>query len=548
MKKEDFFEVIGDMDGDIVEQAGKPVKKKRFWTAKRLVPLAAALALVIGVGSWAAGHFRMGSSSSSAGGSGHDDGSTVFMHYGGPVFPLTAIDGGEGLEATRALVYDFSPWNKIWWSNEDEANSRVNLTEEERQKVLERYNEWYPEGGWWRSYTKLLVTDGYTLTNPTGEDAAVTLLYPFVSSLRELHAETPVLSADGSELQAVLFAGGYSGGFEGVAGSDDGGLWNLAELNSWEQYKALLSDGRYLEQALGGWPDLSGTPVTVYKFTDSYGPEADDTAGRPNPSIRAGFDLDYDRTTVMSYGFHGARWDRDNGKMIQEFSIPRDGSINYGKPYFLFVVGDDIQNLTTGGYVTGGTDADTPALDGCGVTVERCETDLESALREAAELMYGGNLRSGEVDASADFEMYFGMMKDFLCTYGVLSENGPERYGTGWLEEMDFPVVDRVFYLETEVVVPAGGSVSVAANFTKEPSYDFYCAHTENQGIYGYDMVTKLGTSLSFAEQTAETVNTDSVEIVRQNYGFDWENGVSRVTLDQNVEHYYLEVRAKEAK
>ncbi len=251
---------------------------------------------------------------------------------------------------------------------------------------------------------------------------------------------------------------------------------------------------------------------------------------------------------MLSYGFSGARWDRENGEVIQEFSIPRAGSIDYGKPYYLFVVGDDIRNLTTGGYVTGGTDADTPTLDGCGVTVERYETDLESALRAAAELMYGGGLRSGEVSEDADFEMYFGMMKDFLCSYGVLSENGPERYGTGWLAEMDFPVVDRVFYLETEVAVPAGGSVSVAASFTKEPSYDFYCAHTENQGIYGYDMVTKLGSSLSFAGLTAEAVNTDAVEIVRQNYGFDWENGVSRVALDLDVEHYYLEVREVRAK
>ena len=55
--------------------------------------------------------------------------------------------------------------------------------------------------------------------------------------------------------------------------------------------------------------------------------------------------------------------------------------------------------------------------------------------------------------------------------------------------------------------------------------------------------MTKLGASLDFTAQTARTVNTDGVEIVRQNFGFDWENGVDTVTLDQNEEHYYLEVR-----
>jgi len=55
--------------------------------------------------------------------------------------------------------------------------------------------------------------------------------------------------------------------------------------------------------------------------------------------------------------------------------------------------------------------------------------------------------------------------------------------------------------------------------------------------------VTKLGSSLDFTSQTARTVNTEDVEIVRQNYGFDWANGVNEVELDQGVEHYYLEVR-----
>ncbi|MCM1149892.1 MAG: hypothetical protein NC319_07415 [Butyricicoccus sp.] len=553
MKKEDFFEVIGDMDGETVEQAKKGAGKKKFWSARRIVPIAAALALVIGLGSFVAGHWRMGSyapGSSSAGGSGHDDGSTVFMHYGGPVFPMTAIEGGEGLEAERELIYDFSPWNRYWWSNEDEAESRFGLTDAERQEVLEMYNEWYPEGGQWRSSTKLLVTDAYTLTNSTEEDKTVTLLYPFVSSLNELHGDTPVMSADGAELETAVIAGGYSGGFEGVAGSDDGGLWNLAQLDSWEQYKALLGDGRYLEAALGDAPDLSDRPVVVYKFTDSYGPQADDKAGVPNPSIRAGFELDYEKTTVLSYGFNGGSWDRENGRMIRVFSIPREGRRNYGEPYYMLVVGEDIENLTTGGYVTGGTEPDTKKLpDGSwGVNVERYETDLESALRTAAELTYGGNREwedSDGVSHEPDFEMYFGMMKDSLCNYGALSENGPARYSNGMLDETDFVAVDRVFYLKAEVKLPAGGSVKVAAGFEKEPSYDFYCAHTENQGIYGYDTVTKLGTSLDFASQTAEAVNTESVEIVRQNYGFDWENGVSRVELDLDVEHYYLEVRAK---
>ena len=551
MTREHLFDAITNVRDELIDEAGRAARARPRINWMKWGGVAAAAALVIGAAGWWAVNNVGGNSASpgaGAGGSGHDGGATVFTSYAGPVFPLTARSGGEGLTAQRRLTYDFSPWNKVWWSNEDEASSRTGLTEEERQEVLEFYNEYYPEGGTYRSSTDLLVTDSCTLTNPTGEDRTVKVLYPFVSSLWELDEDVPALSLDGEELETVLHAGGYSGGFQAVEGSNGTEhLLNLAQLNSWEQYKALLSDGRYLDAALDDFPDLSDTPVIVYRFSNCYGPEEDSRAGVPNPTIRAWFDLDYGQTTVLSYGFHGCRRDPEAGTMSQSFSIRQPGEPGHGQPYYLFVLGDDIQNLTTGGYVTGGNDPDTKPLDsgGWGVDVERYVTDLESALREAARLMYGERERMADPDRPArpDFELYFGLMKQFLLSYGALAEDGPERYGTGWLEELDFANVSRVFYLEAEVTVPAGGGVTVAAELTKSASYDFYCASTENRGIYGYDTVTRLGSTLTFTGQTAEAVNTDEVELVRQNYGFDWANGVTEVELDPDVEHYYLEVR-----
>lgn len=549
MTPETLYDALTNVKDALVDEAANPriavVKKRANWL--KWGSIAAAVVLVLGVGGWwAVSHMHMGSS---AGGGGHEDGSTVFMSYAGPVFPLTALKGGEGVTAERRLTYDFSPWIKTRWSNEDEAASRTWFTDEERQEVLADYNEWFPEGGHYVSSTDLLVTDAYTLENPTEEAKTVTLLYPFVSSLRDLADNTPALTVDGAASETTLHAGGYSGGFQAPGGSDDTGLLlNLAQLNSWEEYKALLSDGRYLDAALGEYPDLSGLPVIVYKFTDAYGPERDYDGGVPNPTIQAGFDLDYDRTTVLTYGFNGGSRDWESGRMIREFFIPQPGWRDYGDPNFLFILGDDIQNLTTGGYVTGGSDPNTKKLDdgSWGVDVERYETDLESALRETAELMYGIDSWFEDGDGTIrrpDFDLYFGLMKEFLYSCGPLSADGPARYGTGMLEELDFLNVDRVFYLEGSVTIPAGGSAEVTAHIRKDASFDYYCAHTENQDIYGYDMVTKLGSSLDFTSQTARTVNTEDVEIVRQNYGFDWANGVNEVELDQSVEHYYLEVR-----
>ena len=47
MKKEDFFEVLGDLDDDIVKRAKTPVKKHFTW--KALGALAACLALICAI-------------------------------------------------------------------------------------------------------------------------------------------------------------------------------------------------------------------------------------------------------------------------------------------------------------------------------------------------------------------------------------------------------------------------------------------------------------------------------------------------------------------
>ena len=509
---------LGEIRAETVEEADEPVpgRQRKRTTWKRWAAMAAGLAVVLfaaGVFTGAIPLLPTGGNSASSGVNPADSGPTTFMSYAGPVFPLTLRSENSGITAEREITLDFAPWIPA------------------------------AENGYPRYSTDILVTDAYTLTNTSAADKTVSVLYPFSGALYELAERMPALTANGGPLDAVLHAGGYSGGFQDAYGGSGERKLNLAQLNSWEDYKALLSDGRYQGLALGEYPDLSGVPVTVYRFFDCYGPEPDEKAGYPNPSIRAEFELDYGRTTVLAYGFNGVGFNRENGTMIQEFSIPRPYNPRYGDPYYLIVVGDDIQNLTVGGYVTGGTDADTEKLDSAGVSVERYTADLESALRTAAELMYDGNERLQE--GGADFEMYFGLFKEYLCAYGVLSEKPAERYGTGWLEDLETDVVDRVFYLEAEITIPAGGSVRLTAEMTKEGSYDFYCGHTENQGVYGYDFVTRLGSNLTCTGQRATIEDRGLIEIVRQNFGFDLKNGVKTVELDPAREHYYLEVRGR---
>ena len=549
MKSDELLDAICEAKDEYVHDVrnGK-VKKMPGW-AKWTSAIAACLVLTIGVSLFFGG---MGGNAG-AGGSGHEDGST-FMSYAGPVFPLTLREENAAISADRTLTMDFAPWVPVWISNEEEAASRTNLTEEKKQDVIDTYNEWYPEGGRYQSSGKILVSDTYTLTNSSSEDQTISILYPFASSLNGLSENRPTITINGEAINTELHAGSYAGTFQGAWENwaethENPGSLNLQYIESWEGYETLLSDGSYLERALGDYPDLSHIPVIVYKFTDAWGPAEDDDAGIPNPSMRIMFEMDYDKTNVLSYGFHSGSNDRENGIMGRGFSIREEGERWYGNPYYLIVIGDDVQNMTSQGYVTGGWDTKNEVESG--VTITRTESDLESALREAASFYYGELTdvqNYVETDPEYGFEMYYGLLKEHLVAYGVLSEKEIDRYASGWIEELDIVGVDRVFWLEAEITIPAGESVTLTAAFEKEPSFDFTCADTANKGISGYDMVTALGSNLIFTQQTACLEDRGQIEIVRQNFGFDLENGIKEVKLDLTVPHYYLEVKGINSK
>lgn len=518
MTREMLYDAITEVRDELIVEAieVKPAKSKVHWL--KFGSIAAAFAVVAGLGAGVVSGkipwLRIGGS---AGGSGHGDNSSTFMSYAGPVFPLTTVRGGDDLTAERTITYDFEGWMA---------------------------------GDFNRLYYSLPVTDSYTLTNPTGEDKTVTLLYPFVGTLTDSkgYDHYPVLTVDGEKADAALRAGGYAGGFgNGIFANQEGSL-NLRRPQSWEDYQALLSDGRYQASALEDWPDLSHIPVTVYEITNPW--LAEDAEGT-SPNIQARFALDYDETTVLTYGFNGAGFDREAGTMMNLFSVLRPHEYTATeileeeriKPHYIIVIGNSVEDFRLVGAQNGNSEDTVEYLEWSveiGADLRQYETDLESALRTVFDWSYRNEVWDGQITP----DMVFGAMKDCLLRYGLLSDNPADRCFAGMLEELDYAGVDRVLYLETKVTIPAGGSVTVEARMLKEASFDFAGASSRRStGVYGYDLVTRLGTSLVFTSQTARAMNTRNVEIVRQNYGFDWENGVDTVTLDPAVEHYYMEVR-----
>jgi len=507
-KAEKLYEAITALPDGTVETAQSVLlwQAERRWV--RWAALAAMVAcLCLGAGAvWAFSYLSLnggdasapGASSPSAGGmSGHDGGS-VFMSYAGPIFPLTLKEETPGLTAERSITMDFSG---------------------------------YAPGG--TGNAGLLAGDSYVLTNPGEQDRAVTALYPFAGSFPSLQKIRPEIRVNGEAAETELSVGGYCGGFQGMMNPDSGdsGLYNLKQPQSWEDYRDILADGTYQAGAFAPPPALD-EPVTVYAFDDAKAPTEQYDAA----TLAVSFPIDPARTTVCTWNFNGSDFDQETGWRQYSFFVDKFGR---WQPRYLIVQGEDIGEYTIRGYENGGCERE---IDGVSATVTRRETTMGEILGEIVADFQQSQQTGYWAGRVPEALLYRAAAQSLVNYAGTV-----ERYGIFGerLDELvlDATVMERVFYLAFDVTVPAGGSVEVSASFQKEASFDFACGQTKNRDVYGYDLVTRLGSSLCFTAQKAELVNTDGIEIVRQNFGFDLSKGVAAVTLDSAREHYYLEVR-----
>jgi len=510
MKFESAGTVLDTQSDTDYDAKGKTPRKTKLRIRWKLLSSAAACILAAGLAGiliWQ-GVFHIGGKtgggSANDGGSGHSEG-TTFMSYAGPVFPLTLSEAYGSITASRHVSFDFSSqpgdFHTIWGSR---------------------------------------VRDSYVLSNHSEHDVTVTALYPFVSSFADMEKFRPSITTGTEAVQPVMHPGGYSGGFTGVAGEDDpNGSINIKETDSWEDYKALLKDGSYLKNALSSFPRLD-QKVTVYEFSDFEAP----LEQYPPATQAISFTIDSSRTTILTYGFNGSEW-HDNGFRRYSYFVPENTSLRK-QCKMLIVLGDDIGSYSLQGYKNGACENGNE-LEGVSCTITHYEAVLADVLDRLISEWLQYDMNEG-LPAGVSKEMFIGTAAELLTVYGPLDNTTTERYQDGRLDDIinEAYVLDRVFYLEFPVTLPAGGSITVTADLYKGPSFDFACSGSENTGIQGYDMVTRLGSNLDFESQTAELTNTELIEIVRQNFGFDLSNNVTKVTLNPAVEHYYLEIRVKE--
>ena len=531
MKNERLFRILGLIDEELIEEAAAPApaRKNSYW--KPMMGLAACLAVVCLVSlpvlfggsrkvesaapqSPEGGYTGIETEKSEPAASDTEPLSaegTSFMSYAGPVFPMTVLSETEGLSAERNTVWDFA--------------TRAGYDGSPHQ--------------WGAS-----VADNYVLMNHTTGEILAMVCYPVPASFVDLEGVQPSLSVNGEEQDWTLYAGAYAGGFRD-AGVDDGSTWNLAQPDSWTDYAAILEDGSYLSSAIEKYPELSES-VTVYSFTDFKAPSNYDAATQ---AIE--FTIDPEKTSVLSYGFNGKDWDTETGWERHSFFIP-NGVRHDSGPKMLIVLGEDIGDYSLSGYEDGGCDAG-EELPGVSCTVTRHETTLSGVIDElcaayAEESSWHLGVDEESVFSFLSMELYRAKVTELLLQHGIFAGSEmKDRYADGRLDEIFSETLtqQRILYLVTEVAVPAKSSVNLSFQLWKAPSHDYGCSGSAKADAQGYDFVTTLGSTVNYTSQTAVLKNTDGIELLDQNFGFDLNNGMAEVSLDPQQEYYYLAIRPR---
>lgn len=531
MKNERLFRILGLIDEELIEEAAAPAPARKKSYLKPMMGLAACLAVVCLVSlpvlfgggrkeeaaapqSPEDGYTGIETEKSEAAASDTEPFSTEgtsFISYVGPVFPMTILNETGGLTAERSTIWDFAP----------QAGHNGSSHQ------------------WGAS-----VADNYVLMNHTTGEILAMVCYPIPASFVDLEEVQPALSVNGEEQDWTLAAGAYAGGFRD-AGVDDGSSWNLAQPDSWTDYKAILEDGSYFANAMGEYPELSES-VTVYSFTDFQTPSAYHAATQ---AIE--FTIVPEKTTVLSYGFNGKDWDTETGWERHSFFVPNGVRHDSGAK-MLIVLGEDIGDYSLCGYEDGGCDAG-EELPGVSCTVTRHETTLSAVIDElcaayAKESNWHLGVDEESVFSFLSMDLYRSKVTELLLQHGIFAGNQTkDRYSDGRLDEIFSETLtqQRILYLITEVAVPAESSVKLSVNLWKVPSHDYGCSGSAKADAQGYDFVTTLGSTVNYTSQTAALKNTDGIELLDQNFGFDLNNGMTEVSLDSQQEYYYLVIRPR---
>lgn len=533
---EKLFQAVGDLEEEAYKAGGETIDqttraKNKAFSWKKISALAACLAL-LAVSINLLKDRLPGSGSIGPSKEVTTDEAGPFMQYEGPILPLIleSTDQKEDIRADRKLVFDFST---------------TNVADQSPRAAL--------------------LKDQYLIKN-TGPTKKIRLIYPFVSSPDDLAYSYPKIDQDGKALEVKLSYGNYMGDFVSTANEiDPEETLNLRDATSWEDYQKVLNESSYLKDALSQAPATRDIPVTVYSLTNSYYEEGSEDE---NPTLVAGIEIDRNKSTVISLGFDGFAKLDDGKEEYYQYSIPKEGENAYhGDKHYLIILGQDTQKVKIEGQSTGGWDGyeDKSSklrnnLKNAGADLDRQEMSLDEALDLALPILYDNYKENQESrqkglaywkmgnfnipSYTLSYEEYKDLYIKELFETGALSQKPMMRYEDGNLELMDVTNTKRIIFAEFEIKLGENQTSQITISSYKQGSYDYYGGRNE-QGVFGYDLLTNIDSSIDLDKFEIEIIDYDKIDIGEGNFAFDLEKNIKNLSLSKDQDHYYIEVSGK---
>lgn len=412
----------------------------------------------------------------------------AFSFYSGPILPMTAVSGGEGIEAERRIDLDFSGYAP--GTIADDA--------------------------------LVTVTDTYRLTNTTDTVRTLELACPVFASPAYEDSQLPVLTVNEAAIDATLHALPDSGS----------ALHNAESFDDWQ---TAMTEADFCEAAHTPVP-APDTPVRVYRIRNfSYtGPE--DPA-----ELRVG--IIYSRgesTTVWKYGTMDMV---ENEELGIDYLLPHmpDGEASWVMDEaWLIVLGPDVANLAIRGYRAYEDISAEAMVEGVRADVEQFDSTFGEIIRQLSE----------QYLSYTPYEPHGPRVTAEFLTEGVyrrLADPGYHTQITASIHSLSelFAAVEseeQLIYSTFSLTLAPGETAAVTVRYQQNGSLDnggFFCRRD------GFDLATKLGSSLTFTAQSAALSGAENIRILDQNFGFDLEKGVTEVILNMDTERYYLTVTGK---
>lgn len=239
-----------------------------------------------------------------------------YISYSAPIFPLTGIDGFDGIQVSRSITLDFWLYEKL--------------------KLDHMYD----------SYTADVI-DEYTLHNTDSEKHTITLAYPFTGNLITNPKMIPKVKINDEPVTSEI-----------LTSHDPQCL--IQNAYSFASVQKALSSEDFLTEALSK-PEQINTPVTVYCFYDiAYSESA------PGSDVFLHVEYEANENTTL--------WASD-----YDYTSDTGLCINAEKRELrIYVVGEPLRNLRAGGIVgyevneKATTDSVTYALETYEDTLENC--------------------------------------------------------------------------------------------------------------------------------------------------------------------------------